>query len=104
MTREPVLPPAWGDVLDQVQQSLTGALEQADHRLQALSDAAAAAPPAAPDAAARPRFDARLDAAERQVTDADAALAAAEEALRAWLDAGASAQRTLAARAAGAIG
>ena len=41
--RIPVLPPAWGDVLDQVQQSLTHALEHADRRLQTL-EAALAAP------------------------------------------------------------
>ncbi len=103
--REPVLPPTWGDVLDQVQQSLADALEQADHRLQALEAAPpTAVPPSPPACVAEGRLAARVDEAELQVADADAALAAAEEALRAWLDAGAAAQRTLAARVAGAVG
>jgi hypothetical protein len=107
-TREPVLPPAWGDVLDQVHASLAAALEHADQRIQAL--AAPAAPPAALSShqsrvdEARRQLDACVDEAARRVRDADAALAAAEEALRAWLHTSAAAQRTLAERAARAVG
>ena len=107
MPREPVLPPAWGDVLDQVQQSLTSALERTDQRLQALETAPPATSPAQHHTrcdAARQQLDASVEAATRHVQDADTALAAAEEALRTWLHASAVAQRTLAERATRAIG
>jgi hypothetical protein len=110
--REPVLPPAWGDVLDQVQQSLALALGHADQRLQALAAPTEPAPapatfPADHQArcdAVRRQLDGSVEEATRRVEEADATLAAAEEALRTWLDASAAAQRTLADRAARAIG
>src|SRR4051812_23094137 len=101
-TREPVLPPTWGDVLDQVQANLALTLERAEQRLQALAAPPAPTPPPAQPArweAARARLDASVDEATRHVQEADVTLAAAEEALRAWLDASAAAQRTLAERA-----
>ena len=112
-TREPGLPPSWGAVLDQVQQSLTLALERAEQRLQVLDAAANVAVPEASAAlaqqqarcaAGRRQLDASVVEADRQVQDADAALAVAEETLRSWLHACAAAQRTLAERATRAVG
>lgn len=111
-TREPVLPPSWGEMLDQVQQSVTLALERADQRLRVLDAATVAAPASSAALAqqqvrcdeARRRLDASVDEAGRQVQDADAALAVTEESLRSWLHACAAAQRTLAERATRAVG
>src|SRR4051794_32835349 len=109
--RVPVLPPEWGAVLDQVQQSLTQALAQTEQRLQALEalPTTSISAPALPEhqarcASARQQLDARVDGAAQQVEDTDAALAIVEEALRTWLHSSAAAQRTLAERAMRAIG
>jgi hypothetical protein len=96
---DPRLPPRWADVLARVEQTLKSALEAADRRDQALPPPT----PAVDLTEGLARFRERMRGlgectarAEPPVTSADRDLAAAEEALRAWLQAAEAARRKLA--------
>jgi hypothetical protein len=95
-------PPKWAEMLADVEQALTAAVEAADRRTQAL-DAAPVQPAAVDLSAGLARFGERLRGltecvarAEQSVTRADGELAAGEEALRAWFQQAEAARRKLA--------
>jgi hypothetical protein len=94
----PVLPPAWTEVLDRVQEALTTAIAAAAERERATP---AARP--CPGFDGHPRLErvneilrglqGVMEQAARQAAEADTVLGAAEDALREWL-AGAAAAGT----------
>jgi hypothetical protein len=105
-----VLPKAWTDVLDEVLQALDDTAKEAARRAQSLEAPAAAS---GPDTAALPalgawpqrlaQLRAPVDQAGRAVAEADAVLAADEEAVKEWLAKATATARTLADGVGGAV-
>jgi hypothetical protein len=98
------LPPAWEQMLAQIEQALVATIEAADRREQALHTILP--PPAGESAslaAGLARFGervraltARAEQGEQTVAETDRALAEGEEALRAWFQGAAAVRRKLA--------
>ncbi|MCC6417382.1 MAG: hypothetical protein IT429_03955 [Gemmataceae bacterium] len=106
MSHEPALtlPPAWQEILTRVEQALAAAVAAAARREDALSAAESPAEAHHPDlAGGLARFAERLhglglhgERAAHTVAEADGALAAGEDALRAWFQNAEAVRRKLA--------
>jgi hypothetical protein len=110
MLPEPPRPPAWAALLEGVEQALAAALEAAAQREQALGDPSKPEFPAGAGALeGLAPFGQRVQGlgecaarADSAIAEVDAALAAGEDALRAWFHAAEAVRRKLAAWASGA--
>jgi hypothetical protein len=110
-----VLPPAWADVLERIRKAVGEAVAEAEYREQALEAAPANYRPAVDRAAtwhgSLGRLQERLEhleaVADRAKGNADRAqetIAAAEELLRRWLQAGQAVGQMLAERTSPGVG